>query len=108
VKQTKQRPYLPLLLPAGDDTLLTPSLESHLKTPRSPPRLPNRELSTPPPLMCDAGSPRCEPHPSRDVRDGVSIGFQVYLHEATLGVIRQDIYSDTSEAQEVPEVLPPN
>jgi hypothetical protein len=38
----------------------------------------------------------------------VSIGFQVYLHEATLGVIRQDIYSDTSEAQEVPEVLPPN
>ena len=31
--------------------------------------------------------------------------LQVYLHEATLRVIRQEIYSDTSEAQEVPEAL---
>ena len=32
----------------------------------------------------------------------------IYLHEATLRVIRQEVYSDTSEAQEVPEALPPN
>jgi hypothetical protein len=32
----------------------------------------------------------------------------VYLHEVTLRVIREEVYSDTSEAQEVPEALPPN
>ena len=31
--------------------------------------------------------------------------LQVYLHEATLRGIRQEIYSDTSEAQEVSEAL---
>jgi tRNA nucleotidyltransferase (CCA-adding enzyme) len=31
-----------------------------------------------------------------------------YLHEVTLRVIREEVYSDTSDAQEVPEALPPN
>jgi hypothetical protein len=30
------------------------------------------------------------------------------LHEVTLRVIREEVYSDTSEAQEVPEALPLN
>jgi hypothetical protein len=34
--------------------------------------------------------------------------LQKYLHEVTLRVIREEIYSDTSEVQEVPEALPPN
>ena len=34
--------------------------------------------------------------------------LQMYLHEVTLRVIREQVYSDTSEAQEVPEALPPN
>ena len=34
--------------------------------------------------------------------------LQIYLHEVTLRVIREEVYSDTSEAQEVPEALPPN
>ena len=34
--------------------------------------------------------------------------LQVYLHEVTLRVISEEVYSDTSEAQEVPEALPPN
>ncbi|MFL9828176.1 hypothetical protein ABTU92_25370, partial [Rhodoplanes sp. SY1] len=36
--------------------------------------------------------------------------LQSYLHEVTLRVIREEIHSDTSEAQEVsaPEALPPN
>jgi tRNA nucleotidyltransferase (CCA-adding enzyme) len=34
--------------------------------------------------------------------------LQKYLHEVTLRVIREEVYSDTSEAQEVPEALPPN
>lgn len=34
--------------------------------------------------------------------------LQIYLHEVTLRVIREEVYSDTSEAQEVQEVLPPN
>lgn len=36
--------------------------------------------------------------------------LQSYLHEVTLRVIREDVYSDTSEVQEVsaPEALPPN
>ena len=36
--------------------------------------------------------------------------LQSYLHEVTLRVIREEVYSDTSEAQEVsaPEALPPN
>ena len=34
--------------------------------------------------------------------------LQIYLQEVTLRVIREEVYSDTSEAQEVPEALPPN
>ena len=34
--------------------------------------------------------------------------LQIYLHEVTLRVIREEVYSDTSEAQEVPEALPLN
>jgi hypothetical protein len=34
--------------------------------------------------------------------------LQVYLHEVTLRVIREKVYSDASEAQEVSEALPPN
>jgi hypothetical protein len=34
--------------------------------------------------------------------------LQAYLHEVTLRVIREDVYADASEAQEVPEVLPSN
>jgi hypothetical protein len=29
-----------------------------------------------------------------------------YLHEVTRRVIREEVYSDTSDAQEVPEALP--
>ena len=31
--------------------------------------------------------------------------LQVYLHEVTLRVIREEIYDDTSDAQEVPDAL---
>jgi hypothetical protein len=34
--------------------------------------------------------------------------LQTYLHEVTLRVIRDEVYSDASEAQEVPEALPAN
>jgi hypothetical protein len=34
--------------------------------------------------------------------------LQAYLHEVTLRVIREDVYADASEAQEVPEALPSN
>jgi hypothetical protein len=34
--------------------------------------------------------------------------LQIYLHEITLRLIREEIYDDTSDAQEVPEALPPN
>ena len=34
--------------------------------------------------------------------------LQIYLHEVTLRVIREEVYADTSEAQEVPEALPLN
>jgi hypothetical protein len=34
--------------------------------------------------------------------------LQLYLHEVTLRVIREEVYADTSDAQEVPEALPPN
>ncbi|WP_256467159.1 hypothetical protein [Bradyrhizobium sp. 188] len=34
--------------------------------------------------------------------------LQVYLHEVTLRVIREEIYDDTSDAQEVPDALPSN
>jgi tRNA nucleotidyltransferase (CCA-adding enzyme) len=34
--------------------------------------------------------------------------LKIYLHEVTLRVIREEVYSDTSEAQEVPEALPLN
>jgi hypothetical protein len=32
--------------------------------------------------------------------------LQAYLHEVTLKVVREEVYADTSEAQEVPEALP--
>jgi hypothetical protein len=31
-----------------------------------------------------------------------------YLHEVTLRVIPDEVFADASEAQEVPEALPPN
>jgi hypothetical protein len=34
--------------------------------------------------------------------------LQVYLHQVTLRVIREEIYADASDAQEVAEALPPN
>jgi tRNA nucleotidyltransferase (CCA-adding enzyme) len=34
--------------------------------------------------------------------------LQIYLQEVTMRVIREEVYSDTSEAQEVPEALAPN
>jgi hypothetical protein len=34
--------------------------------------------------------------------------LQFHLHELTLRVIREKVYSDTSEALEVSEALPPN
>ncbi len=34
--------------------------------------------------------------------------LRTYLNEATLRVIREEIYSDASDAQEVPEALPSN
>ena len=33
--------------------------------------------------------------------------LQAYLNEVTLKVIREEVYADTSDAQEVPEALPP-
>jgi len=32
--------------------------------------------------------------------------LQAYLHEVTLKVIREEVYADTSDAQEIPEALP--
>lgn len=32
----------------------------------------------------------------------------MYLHEVTLRVIREEIYDDASDAQEVPDALPSN
>jgi hypothetical protein len=34
--------------------------------------------------------------------------LQAYLHEVMLRVIREEVFADTSEAQEVSEALPPN
>jgi hypothetical protein len=34
--------------------------------------------------------------------------LRAYLQEVTLRVIRDEVFADASEAQEVPEVLPPN
>src|ERR1700681_3000747 len=34
--------------------------------------------------------------------------LRAYLHEVTLRVIRDEVFADASEAQEVPEALPPN
>jgi hypothetical protein len=33
--------------------------------------------------------------------------LKAYLHEVTLRIIREDVFADTSDAQEVPEALPP-
>jgi len=38
----------------------------------------------------------------------LDLALQAYLHQVTLRVIREEIYADVSEAQEVPEALPPN
>ncbi len=32
--------------------------------------------------------------------------LKAYLHEVTLRIIREEVYADTSEAQEMPEALP--
>jgi len=34
--------------------------------------------------------------------------LQAYLHQVTLRVIRDEVYADASDAQEVPDVMPPN
>jgi hypothetical protein len=39
---------------------------------------------------------------------GADRALQAYLHEVTLRVIRDEVFADASEAQEVPEALPPN
>jgi hypothetical protein len=36
----------------------------------------------------------------------LDVDLQAYLHEATLKVIREEVYADTSDAQEIPEALP--
>ena len=38
----------------------------------------------------------------------LNAALQAYLHEVTLRVISEEVYADASEAQEVPEALPPN
>jgi tRNA nucleotidyltransferase (CCA-adding enzyme) len=34
--------------------------------------------------------------------------LQAYLHQVTMRVIREEVFADASEAQEISEVLPPN
>jgi tRNA nucleotidyltransferase (CCA-adding enzyme) len=34
--------------------------------------------------------------------------LQAYLHQVTLRVIREEVYTDASDAQEVSQALPPN
>ena len=34
--------------------------------------------------------------------------LKTYLHEVTLRIIREEVFADTSDAQEVPEALPPH
>jgi hypothetical protein len=34
--------------------------------------------------------------------------LRAYLHQVTLRIIREEVYSDTSDAQEMPEALPPH
>ena len=34
--------------------------------------------------------------------------LQAYLHQVTLRVIRDEVFADASEAQEIPEALPSN
>ena len=41
----------------------------------------------------------------REFRD-LDGDLQAYLHEVTLKVIREEVYADTSDAQEIPETLP--
>ena len=38
----------------------------------------------------------------------LDLALQAYLHQVTLRVIREEVYADVSEAQEVPEALPSN
>jgi hypothetical protein len=41
----------------------------------------------------------------REFKD-LNAALQAYLHEVTLKVIREEVFADTSDAQEVPEALP--
>ena len=34
--------------------------------------------------------------------------LQAYLHQVTMRVIREEVFADASEAQEISEALPPN
>jgi hypothetical protein len=36
----------------------------------------------------------------------LDVDLQAYLHEVTLKVIREEVYADASDAQEIPEALP--
>ena len=38
----------------------------------------------------------------------LDMALKTYLHEVTLRIIREEIFADTSDAQEVPEALPPH
>jgi hypothetical protein len=38
----------------------------------------------------------------------LDVALKAYLHDITLRVIREEVFADASEAQEVPEALPPN
>ena len=37
---------------------------------------------------------------------GLDADLQAYLHEVTMKIIREEVYADTSDAQEVPDALP--
>jgi hypothetical protein len=37
---------------------------------------------------------------------GLDADLQAYLHEVTMKIIREEVFADTSDAQEVPEALP--
>jgi hypothetical protein len=38
----------------------------------------------------------------------LDVALKAYLHDITLRVIREEVFADAGEAQEVPEALPPN
>ncbi len=41
----------------------------------------------------------------REFKD-LNADLQAYLHEVTLKVIREEVFADASDAQEVPDALP--